>query len=458
MKKVLSLGLAAAMMTSTAFAATISTKNILPGAEIKINMDNFSDTNSLYVGGAKAIEAYNPLTAAKSDGSEQISAKTFKVSTTNGNGTTIPVVYYNTPANKKLGATWIEGTYSALANATGFGLDVAKISKVAEVAVDTDADITAAKKAIDRVARQDIKGYDFTAQNFRATLKAAKGQTLVKSVTFDGTGNLIVTFKEDYRLPSTNGAPDFVVTELSVQSIRDVKNASGTETVLYSGRKFSADPKTAADGVFNNEDTTNPVTVGVVTTDVPLYAGTEHTMNGDGSWEKFSNGDAYRATTKYEDNSLMVTGTVYSGDVTSFKVGTELSQPVISVLQNNPNAKIEVYPIVAKGFKTGFTVAIKPTMVAGASADASGNVEVLSAVAANNKKIYTVSDAGVVTAAAFTYNATTGNWEGRIPATGATILVSDVALLGATAAATPNTTVTNPGTGFGINLASAIVG
>ncbi len=312
-------------------------------------------------------------------------------------------------------------------------------------------------KILQLLARQDIQTYDFTAANFTVTVNAPVGKNFIKNYEFDGAGNLIVNLKADYRLPSET-KPDLIISDVTVKSKRDIKKiGDNNTTVLYKNRAFVANGAvTGTNSAATTIGANTHFSVGVETTEESITAGNEVDLGQyqSGEWIKFTADGAYTGDVKFDGGNIQVRGKVYNGDVVNFTYNAAPTDAAIKVIQNNPvEANIMVHNIIAKNFKTGFTVSIPGSSLFGAEADANGNVEVLSLVAANNKKLYLLSNTGVITAAPFVYNNTTGAWEGRLPAQGGTILISDVALKGVTA----GTTTGNPSTGFGIDFSSAVV-
>ncbi len=472
------------MMTSTAFAADLT--QLKPGDQIVFTMSDFKDQNNVYVkDGAGAS-------------SSAIEPKAYEITTDSAKGWD-EVTYYTNDL-KKLGATWDTEKYGGASTANinaSFGLktqtqnaDLEAAKKRIDMVARQDIenyDFTATNFAVTvnapvgknliknyefdgagnlivnlkaEVARQDIENYDFTATNFAVTVNAPVGKNLIKNYEFDGAGNLIVNLKADYRLPS-DSKPDLIISDVTVKSKRDIKKIGDNSTVaLYKNRTFVAKTANGTNSATNTIGADTHFSVGVETMSETLNIGTEIDLNSyqSGEWIKFEAGDAYSGDVRFDGGNIQVKGKVYSGDVVNFQYNAAPTDAAIRVIQNNPvEANIIVHNIVAKNFKTGFTVSIPGSSLFGAEADANGDVEVLSLVAANNKKLYLLSNTGVLTAAPFVYNNTTGAWEGRLPAQGGTILISDVALKGVTAGTGTVTGTGNPSTGFGIDFSSAVV-
>ncbi len=285
------------------------------------------------------------------------------------------------------------------------------------------------------------------------------GRNFIKNYEFDGAGNLIVNLKADYKLPS-EAKPDLIIGDVTVKSKRDIKKiGDNNTTVLYRNRAFSAkDTASGANSATNTIGANTHFSVGVDTMEETLSVGYEADLANyqNGEWVKFTAGDAYSGDVKFDGGNILVKGKVYNGDVVNFTYNSAPTDAAIKVIQNNPvEANIIVHNVVAKNFKTGFTVSIPGSSLFGAEADANGGVEVLSLVAANNKKLYLLSGTGVLTVAPFVYNNTTAAWEGRLPAQGGTILISDIALKGVTAGGTA--VPGNPSTGMGVDFGSAVI-
>ncbi len=173
MKKILVVGLAAAMMTSTAFANTLT--QLKPGDQIIFTMSDFVDQNKLYAGAAGVATADN-----------------YKISTT---GSANEITFYTSGKSgnltpNQLGATWDDNNLgNAGTNLTNsFGLNVGGSGSMQDK-------LAAAKKSVYMLARQDIQTYDFTATNFTVTVNAPVGRNFIKNYEFDGAGNLIVNLK-----------------------------------------------------------------------------------------------------------------------------------------------------------------------------------------------------------------------------------------------------------------------
>ncbi len=415
MKRILGIALALSMMTSTAFASTTQILN--PGSSITFQMSDFVDETVLYYTGTSGTDW-------------KISNKPFS-----GND-----------KGKEYKNSRVLGT-KADTHYTGVG--IASSNKPEE------------KVAADKYVRQDIAAYEFTATNFTVTYNAPVGRNYIKNYEFDGIGKLSINLKSDYKLPST-GKPDMVLTDVTVRSRKDIKKIGSSEVALYRNRTFSAKAATGGEGTNIELGDKGIFFVGIEAAEEFLTPDSEvdlvsHSI--DGEWIKFVADGAYTGTVSYDDGNIVIKSKVYAGDVVNFVYDTMPNDLTIKVIQNNPlEANIQVHNIIAKNFKTGFTVAIPDSAIYGAEADAEGNVNVLSGVAANRKRIYLLSSKGVLTAASFVYNSVTGTWNGRVPAQGGTILISDMALRGVAAGGgNGGNGGIVPDTGMGIDFSSAVI-
>ncbi len=350
MKKSLSLVLAAAMLSTTAMAATLrlAPEQFKNGSKIGVRMEDFTQS-----------------------------------------------------VTKKKGDNEYKGVLS---------LGSSNLDQLEEAALKLDVTEDKDLKKLAEEFNYNINAFDFTADNFSVRYKFSRGQELLDKFEFDGKGMLVMSFK-DVTNPKED-RPNVVLNELKVRSRRTLYDFDGETKTMRSGQEFTfnigekffyrADDEGKLTVPFSS-DTNRDNYIVVGTKDVKVPVG-EYDLEPSGDFFKIekskSDPDMYRADVEYSGEIIeSLQGRIYVGDRVKFNLPGELDDSTKKVIIANEDATIEPLTVVMEGFSTNFSIRLNP--------------EYINDVESKDLKIYTV-DNGKLAPANLKWNDADYVWEGKI--------------------------------------------